>query len=265
MLKMNKVGVRMLPLERRKWIEVQMLQAGKIDIDEASKTLKVSAMTIRRDLKELEHEGKVIRTHGGAVSPNSLTDEVAYSSKESKNISHKRMIALKAVSFVKENATIIIDSGTTTLEVAKILKARNDLTIVTNDIKIASELIESSNKVIVTGGEMQQEIGALFGATTQQILEVIHADLLFLGAHAVSFDHGVTAPTFEKSLIKQMMIKAADKTWLLADHSKLEKQAFAKVCSFDKLEGIISDTEIDQSLQMKYESKIPFLIGGDRT
>lgn len=83
----------MLPLERRKWIEYQLQQYGKIDIDQVANTLGVSAMTIRRDLKELESEGKVVRTHGGAIASQALTTEVPYSSKESKNIMEKKAIA----------------------------------------------------------------------------------------------------------------------------------------------------------------------------
>ncbi|SFB01536.1 transcriptional regulator, DeoR family [Lentibacillus halodurans] len=253
----------MLPLERRNWLEQQILTHGKIDIEDLSKQLNVSSMTIRRDLKELENENKVIRTHGGAISPDSLITEVPYSSKKGKNINEKRSIALRASSIIKQGSTIILDSGTTTLELAKLLKSRDDLTIVTNDIKIAGELVSSLNKVIVTGGEMQKELGTLFGAVTQQILKVIHADLFFLGAHAVDINHGVTAPTFDKSLIKQMMIDASQETWLLADYSKFSKRAFSSVCSFSDLEGLITDLNIDSSLSYQLETKIPVLYGGE--
>lgn len=253
----------MLPLERRKWIEDQILINGKIDIESSSKQLNVSSMTIRRDLKELENEKKVIRTHGGAVSPESLITEVPYSSKKGQNINEKKTIALRAKSIIKPESTIILDSGTTTLELAKLLKGRNDLTIVTNDIKIAGELMSSLNKVIVTGGEMQKDIGALFGAATQHILKVIHADVFFLGAHAVDISRGVTSPTFDKSLIKQLMIDASKETWLLADYSKFGKKAFSNVCSLTDLDGVVTDSNLESSINNQIESSIPVLYGGE--
>ncbi|MET3696705.1 DeoR family transcriptional regulator [Bacillus oleivorans] len=251
----------MLPFERRKWLEQQIKLHKVIDIEDVSTKLNVSAMTIRRDLKELEKNGKVIRTHGGAISVDSFSEEIPYSSKITKNITEKKEISLKALQLIKENSTIILDSGTTTLELAKILKDRSDLTIVTNDVKIANELLESSNKIIVTGGELQQGIGALYGTATQEMLSIIHADIFFLGAHAIDLKHGVTAPTFEKSLIKQLMIKASEETWLLADFSKFNKKAFSKVCSLTEIEGIVTDSSIEPSIIKDYESKTKILYG----
>lgn len=251
----------MLPFERRKWLEQQIKLHKKIDIEEVSVKLSVSSMTIRRDLTQLEENGKVIRTHGGAISVDSFSEEIPYSSKITKNIAEKKGISLRALQLIKENSTIILDSGTTTLELAKLLKDRSDLTIVTNDVKIANELLESSNHVIVTGGELQQGVGTLYGTATQNMLSIIHADIFFLGAHAIDLEHGITAPTFEKSLIKQLMIKASEKTWLLADFSKFNKKAFSRVCSLTEIEGIVTDSGIQPSIGNEYGSKTNILYG----
>ncbi|MBT2217978.1 DeoR/GlpR family DNA-binding transcription regulator [Virgibacillus dakarensis] len=252
----------MLPIERRKWIEQELIVNKKIDIEEVSKKLNVSAMTIRRDLKELESNGKAIRTHGGAISVDSITEEVPYSSKKVKNNAEKRAVANKALSLIGENSTIILDSGTTTFELAKLLRDRSDLTVVTNDIKIANELLESPNKVIVTGGELQQGVGALYGSGTQKMLSIIHADLFFLGAHAIDLERGVTAPTFEKSLIKQLMLNAAEKTWILADYSKFNRKAFSNVCDLSEVEGIITNANVDSSIVEEYDNRTQILLGG---
>ncbi|ASS98007.1 MULTISPECIES: DeoR/GlpR family DNA-binding transcription regulator [Geobacillus] len=242
----------MLPKERREWIERQLMTQGKVDIEKLSQQLNVSTMTIRRDLAFLEREGKVVRTHGGAIHPQSLIQETPYSAKKEKNIGQKQAIARKAVEFIPENASIILDSGTTTFEVAKLIKHREDLTVVTNDIKIAAELMESSLKVIVTGGELQNQIGTLYGWPTQELLKNIRADLFFLGAHAVDVTSGVTAPTFEKSLIKKLMMQAAESTWLLVDSSKFNQKSFSLVCPLSELEGIITDTGLHQEDQCQY-------------
>lgn len=254
----------MLPLERRKWLEQQIIIDKKIDIDDVSRKLNVSAMTIRRDLNELESEGKLVRTHGGAVIGESLTKEMSYSSKKNKNKLQKQSIALKALSLIKENSTILLDSGTTTIELAMLLKDRKDLTIVTNDIKIGNELLNSSVKVLITGGVLQQEVGSLYGYIAQQFLDRIHVDLLFLGAHAIDLNYGVTAPTFEKAAIKQMMIKSAARTLVLADFSKFEKKAFANVCTLEKIDGIITDSRFDLPLRSNYEEKTSLFIGGEK-
>src|SRR5690625_3184112 len=152
-----------MPIERRKWIEEQLILNKKMDIEEVSNKLNVSSMTIRRDLTELEKKGKAIRTHGDAIYVDSITDETPYSSIVTNNNAEKKLIAKNALTLNRDNSTIILDSGTTTFELAKLLKDRDDLIIVTNDIKIANELLESPNKVIVTGGELQKEVGALYG------------------------------------------------------------------------------------------------------
>ncbi|MGG1290242.1 DeoR/GlpR family DNA-binding transcription regulator [Bacillus smithii] len=246
----------MLPKERRRWIELEIMNQGKVDIEKLSKQLNVSAMTIRRDLAELEKEGKVVRIHGGAIYPKSLIQETPYIEKKGKNIGQKKAIARRALEFIPKRANIILDSGTTTMEMAKLLKDREDLTIITNDIKIAAKLTESRLKVIVTGGELQNNVGTLYGWPTQEFLKNIHADIFFLGAHAVDIESGVTAPTFEKSFIKRLMIQAAETTWLLADSSKFNQKAFSFVCDLSIFEGIITDSGLSKEEKNRYEEYV---------
>ncbi|WP_144460820.1 DeoR/GlpR family DNA-binding transcription regulator [Siminovitchia fortis] len=246
----------MLPLERRNWIESQILANGKVEIEDLSNELNVSSMTIRRDLAELERLGKAIRTHGGAISPDSLIREVPYSSKESRNINQKKVIAKNALPLIPKNANIILDSGTTTLELAKLLKSRNDITVITNDIKIAVELMDSELKVIVAGGELQTNVGALSGWPTQEFFKKIHVDLFFMGVHAIDLKAGITSPSFEKSLIKKLMLDSAAATWALIDSSKFNKKSFSTVCPITSLEGIITDDGLDLDIREEYEEYV---------
>jgi DeoR/GlpR family transcriptional regulator of sugar metabolism len=241
----------MQPSDRRKWIYKKVTTEGKVEIDQLSEELDVSPMTIRRDLDQLEGSGQIIRVHGGAVAAKSLITETPFTTKESRYIVEKRVIAQKALGFIKEGQTILLDSGTTTRELAKLLATWRNLTVITNDIKIASELVDSKLKVIVTGGELQQEVGALFGPQTHYLLKQIHVDLFFLGAHAIDLNEGVTSPTFEKSFVKQLMINAAAKTWLVADSSKLNQKAFSKVCDLKELNGFITDDSLSDEDRQK--------------
>lgn len=250
----------MLPLERRQLILKQIRQEGKATIDQLSEKLNVSGMTIRRDLAQLEEEGKVVRTHGGAMSAKTLIAETPYSNKVSHRTSQKRAIAELAAKMVPQGAKILLDSGTTTIELARAIAWREDLTIVTNDVKIAIELLDSKSQVLTTGGDMQRGIGALLGPHAQNLLEQIRVDLLFLGAHAIELQAGITAPAMDKALIKKLMIDAAAETWVVADSSKFGQRSFVHVCSFSQIDGIVTDSEckeddrtaFEQHVKMKY-------------
>jgi DeoR/GlpR family transcriptional regulator of sugar metabolism len=234
----------MLPHERRKLILEKLIENEKISIEQLGEQLHVSTMTIRRDLAFLEEEEKIIRTHGGAILKKRLIAETSFQSKKAQNSDEKKKIAYTALNYIQDQSTILLDSGTTTLEIAKLLKNESNLTVITNDIKIASELLDSKLKVIVLGGELQNTTGTLFGTLTQQVLENLNVDIFFLGAHAIDFKAGVTAPTHEKAFIKKLMIKAAESTWLVADSSKLHQKSFTKVCDLSDIEGVITDDRI---------------------
>lgn len=246
----------MLPLERRQYILKRMREQGKVEIEQLSSELGVSGMTVRRDLALLEDEGKVIRTHGGALLAETLIPETPYSNKVSHRTVQKRAIAQLAARMVPKGAKLLLDSGTTTLEIARALAWRDDLTIVTNDIKIALELIESQSQVIATGGDMQQGIGSLIGAHAQHLLGSIQVDLLFLGAHAIHLQSGITAPALDKALIKKLMIDAASETWVVADSSKFGLRSFAHVCSLSRVDGIITDADCSKDTRSAFEQKV---------
>lgn len=244
------------PRKRRDLVKQRVVEEGKVEIEELAQQLNVSSMTIRRDLVQLEEEGFVIRTHGGAVLPKPLVTEMPFLAKEGQQIEQKRQVAKKAIPLIMEGQTILLDSGTTTLEIARHLKRMSTLTVITNDIKIAAELLDSKLKVIVTGGELQNDVGALFGPQTYQVLQSIHVDVFFLGAHAIDIDAGIMSPTFEKSAVKQMMIASAEKTWVVADSSKLNRKAFSKVCGFNQLAGLITDDEITEQTRRLFADVI---------
>jgi len=252
-------GDRMSPSKRKNEILQTLHKHGKVKIDDLSQLLDVSSMTIRRDLDILEKEGELIRIHGGAVLAKPLVQEVTFTQKESMELERKKDIAKKAVTFVKDGQTILLDSGTTTLEIAKLLKTRNNITVITNDIHIASFLLDSELKVIVTGGELQNNVGTLYGPQTDIFLQNVYVDILFLGAPAVDIKAGVTTPTLEKAMLKQLMIKAAEATWLVADTTKLDTKAFAKVCDLKELTGFITDDSISDEQTILYTNYIKII------
>lgn len=250
--------INLLPGNRKKIIMDELSIKGKVEILELVDLLDVSAMTIRRDLDELEKNKKLIRTHGGAALPQVIRIGHSFEPNLSENDLRKKEISKIAVTLVRDGVTVLLDSGTTTLEIAKLLKARCNLTIVTNDIKIATELTNSNLEVILLGGKVQTEDGVIVGSFAENMLENMFVDILFLSAHAVDAVHGITSANFEKASIKRAMIHNSEVVYLIVDAQKFGKKAFSKIADLDSITGIITDSTISKEEEdiLKRKSKL---------
>jgi DeoR/GlpR family transcriptional regulator of sugar metabolism len=245
---MLKEGEAMLPAERRNFMLEVLQKTGKIEIDLLATELNVSPMTIRRDLALLEEQGMAYRTHGGAVLHDGLLRETPYNTKEISKINEKRRIGKEAARLLKDGDVIILDAGTTTLEVARAIKDINDLTVITNDLKIALELSEGSNaKVFCMGGHVQKGLGTIYGSTAQDFLSDIRVNTCFLASSSIDLDWGISSPTIEKANLKKKMIKVADQVVLVADHSKFYKKSFARIAGIDVIDFIITDSSLEEN------------------
>ncbi|MFS0689379.1 DeoR/GlpR family DNA-binding transcription regulator [Sporosarcina sp. 179-K 8C2 HS] len=250
----------MSPKERRIKIIAILESYGKAEIAQLADMLEVTPMTIRRDFDVLEKQNKLIRTHGGAILTQALIRERTFASKSVLAVEEKKAIAVKAISFVSEGMTVLLDSGTTTLEIAKLLKSREHITVITNDIKIAAELMESRLEVIVIGGRLQTETGTLYGSLTKDILSSLHVDLFFLGANAIHSTFGVTTPSIEKSSLKRAMIRTAGQIILVADSTKFNQKSFSKICNLEVVSTIITDYNITDDILEKYNESVDIII-----
>jgi DeoR/GlpR family transcriptional regulator of sugar metabolism len=240
----------MLPAERRNHILIELQTKGKIEIEVLASELNVSPMTIRRDLAMLEEQGLAHRTHGGAVLYDSLLGETPYNTKEISNIEEKRRIGKAAAEFVKDGSVIILDAGTTTLEVARVIKHIRNLTVITNDLKIALELSEGTEtKVYCMGGQVQNGLGTIYGEHAQEFLSKIRVDTCFIATSSIDIEWGLSSPTIEKANLKRLMMRAADQVVLVADHSKFYKKSFARIAKVDELDIIITDQVVEDSFQ----------------
>lgn len=250
----------MSPRERRKLIMDTLELEGKVEIIQLSDVLCVTPMTIRRDFDVLEKQKRLIRTHGGAVAPQALIHERTFESKSVMAVEEKRAIALEAMSFVRDGMTVLLDSGTTTLEIARLLKLREQITVITNDIKIAAELMDSKLEVIVLGGRLQNDVGALFGSLTEDTLRSIHVDLFFLGANAVHSSFGITTPTIEKASLKRAMNRTAEQIILVTDSTKFNQKAFSKVCDLGDVTTIVTDDKLAEELKEMYSESVDIVL-----
>lgn len=228
--------------ERRRQIAALVASARAVSVTDLAARFGVSESTIRRDLRELEEAGLVERTHGGAVLPDLRRYEPSFHQKEGERRQEKEAIARVAARLVKDGDTIILDSGTTTLALARLLRGRTNLTVVTNSTVIAAELACAPGvEVVVTGGILKGRTLALVGAQVARFLSQVNVDRVFLGINGIHLEAGLTTPTLAEAETKQAMIRAAREVVVLADHTKLGRVTFAHVASLQEVHRLITD------------------------
>lgn len=231
--------------KRQQYIVNRVAEDRNVTIELLAAELNVSEMTVRRDLKELESKEQIIRTSNSILLKDSFLNEVPFVKKQLVNIEEKRLIAKKAMQFIKPNETILLDAGTTTLEICKLLKnADFTVRIITNDIKAAAELIDSHHEVIILGGTVQQNIGSMYGTQTIDVLNSIRVNVSFVGTQAMTIDEGIFAPTIERAKVKRLMMQCGQTVYLVVDSSKLNHTSFAKISDFSDFNAIITDDSI---------------------
>jgi DeoR family fructose operon transcriptional repressor len=231
--------------ERKKEITEYVQKNLRASVQELVSVFNVSESTIRRDLKDLEGDGVLKRTHGGAVFLETVNFEPNYKEKEIKFCNEKRNIAKKAASFIEDGDTILLDAGTTTLYLATELKRFSRLTIVTNSVVIANEVYGISGiEVFIIGGQLRQNTMALVGPLAQEYLDMLHVDKTFLGANGLTFKEGITTPNVLEAETKKKMISISDQTILLIDHSKIGRISFSKICGIQDIDKIVVDSDV---------------------
>lgn len=246
----------MLQAERRNFIVQYLNRNGKLIVEDIAKELNTSPMTIRRDLKYLEDNDLITRTHGGAISHNVLSDETPYNQKTKEYIEEKKRIAEFAVTLIEEGSTVILDAGTTNMEIARLLTDFKRLKVITTDLMIASFLSQYKGvEVYCTGGLIQGITGACSGPQAKDFLQNVYADIAFMGSRSIDVDFGVTTPSMEKVEVKKQMMKSADKVILVADHTKFGKKSFAKICSLEEVDYIVTDIGIGNDLLVRIQNK----------
>lgn len=242
--------------ERKSKIVVFVQQNARASVQELSHYLDVSESTIRRDLKELEDEKLLRRTHGGAVSLQSVNFEPTYSEKEDKLLLEKEAIAKKAAELIAEKDTILLDSGTTTFQLARQLKAFTKLTVVTNSMLIAQELEDHpAIEIVLVGGTLRKETLALVGPIADQAFNLIRVDKAFVGTNALDLEEGLTTPNLIEAATKRKMIQTAKQVILLTDHSKVGKVTFAKVADLNEIDVCIIDDGVDMAVVNELENR----------
>jgi DeoR/GlpR family transcriptional regulator of sugar metabolism len=204
----------------------------------------VDASTIRRDLDALTRDGHVRRTHGGARLTSGAID-LPYEIKQGERLAAKEAVGRAAAALVADGQSLAIDSGSTTYQLALALRARRDLTIVTNDLRVA-ELVSGfpSVRLLVTGGELLRSTFTLYGERAVAFVEELSVDFAFLGADAIDAEAGITNTNTIEVGLKRAMLAVAGATAVLADSSKFGRRALVRVAEAAEIDRIITDDEL---------------------
>lgn len=230
----------MLPATRRRTIIELVSENGGRSVDELSAELDVSKATIRRDLRHLDEQGVVERSHGGAVPITGVGQEQTYQQKGVQNLPEKAAIAERAVEEIVDGQVVFFDSGTTTMEVAKRASMDEPGVAVTNSPLVALELGSEDGEVKLTGGTLRGRTRALVGPTAEAFMERMQFDLLFLGTNAIDAD-GLMTPNEEEARIKRRMIERSERVVLVSDHTKLGERSFVRFADLADLDAFVTD------------------------
>jgi DeoR family transcriptional regulator, fructose operon transcriptional repressor len=235
-------------LAPRRWDNLRDLvrQSGVIRVEELCRQLGVSPATVRRDLDQLETGGLIRRVHGGAVSIESRLDEPLFDDKTSIAAREKHRIAEAALGFVENGDTIYLDGGSTVLELARLLRDRNNVTVVTNSLRAAHEMAGRGPRLILIGGELRRLSQTMVGPLTRHMLEGLHLDKAFMGTIGFSLNEGLTTTDPSEAYTKELVMSQARQTILLADSSKAGKVSFARAGRWEQLHILITDKRLDK-------------------
>jgi DeoR family transcriptional regulator, glycerol-3-phosphate regulon repressor len=253
----------MLAEQRHQYILSELDKHGALAVADLVRALAVSRETVRRDLNTLAERGLVTTTHGGALSVDSRIGhgEPHVDVREGENANAKQRIGVRAAAFVPDGASLIIDSGSTTLALARALQDRHRLCVYTNDWRIALVLgRRNGNRVTVLGGELAELEDAAFGLDTVQQLQQYHADFAFVGAGGISNDAHLTDYSRLAAEVRSRMIAAASCAIVVADHSKFGAVTPVRIRGFDAVRYLVTETAPDKALRRAIASRGPELI-----
>ena len=227
---------------------------GKVSVNELSEKFGISVVSIRNDLAHLEKKGLLIKTRGGAIKSQPVNFDLSLNQKLKINYTEKQKIGKKAIEFVKNGDSIVIDSGSTTLEVAKNLE-EFDINLITNSLPIADICADFKKvNVIIPGGELRSEMRSLIGPITLNTINELRCDIAFIGADSISIDSGIYTPLISEAAISRAMIKIAKKVIVVVDSSKFSRKSLAKISSLDYIDIIITDNNIKKEELSKLQS-----------
>ncbi|MDR0667361.1 MAG: DeoR/GlpR family DNA-binding transcription regulator [Prevotellaceae bacterium] len=236
--------------QRHRYILERLRKEGEVRVVDICNDLDVSQVTIRKDIKLLVRKNLLFRSHGSiSLLDPYLTRDVSVREKELIKVDEKIRIARKAASLIDDMDAIIIASGTTVLYLAKQLEAKQQLTVLTSALNVATVLCQNPTiEVIQLGGIVRKTSTSVNGPFIQQMLSQFSCSKLFLGVDGIDLEYGCTTSNLMEANANQHMIAAVQRTIILTDSSKFGKRGFGRICSFDKVHQIITDDKVSETV-----------------
>lgn len=245
----------MLAIERKNEILAKLRIEQRVLVSELSAHYGVTEETIRRDLEKLEREGYATKTYGGAIWGDSTKSDLSYTIRNKTNVEAKRHIAELVARLIVDGDHIMLDDSSTSLYIAKQLKDKKHLTVITNSIEIIMELADVKGwNIMSTGGTLKNDSLALVGHQAEQMISNFHVDKAIISCKGVDVTNGVTDSSEFHSLTKKAMMASAREKILAVDSSKFNKTSFVQIADFKDLDAIVTDSSPDTDWQEFFSS-----------
>lgn len=237
----------MLMEERREKILKELVSEGSVVVSDLAEEFGVSSETIRKDLAHLEAEGYLIKSHGGAtLKQNAL--ELSFGTRASENSEAKAAVARRAIELVPESSSVIVCTGSTTLELAKLLALRSGLKIFTDSLPVAMTLIQSDNEVFLFGGKLRDQSSSVYGGWTVEQIRMIEADMCFMGTDGFLNVDGPSSPSSSDAFVDREIIEHSERRYILADKSKFRRKSLYKICDWSDVTALITNAGAEEEL-----------------
>ncbi len=228
---------------------------GQVDVASLSRDLGVSEVTIRNDLTKLEQKNLLIKARGGALKVDRVAADFSIQDKNKQHLAEKQRIGKAACGLIEAGETIILDSGTTTMELARNLNKDIPLTVITNALNIAEQLAEYHNlNVMVPGGVLRKNSLSLVGSSAEAGFRNYFCDKLFLAVDGFNMIHGLSTPNVEEAHLNRVMIEISKQVIVVADSSKFHKRSFAFIAPISEVDTLITDSGIQPEDKQKLEN-----------
>jgi DeoR family transcriptional regulator, fructose operon transcriptional repressor len=232
--------------ERQLWIVERARTNGRVEVAALAEELRVTTETVRRDLTTLERHALLRRVHGGAIPIERLGFEPALAARDTVLTAEKERIARLALAELPDEGTILLDAGTTTARLADALPSDRELVVLTNALPIAMSLSVRPNiTVLLLGGRVRGRTQAAVDAWALQALADSYVDVAFIGTNGISPERGLTTPDTTESAVKRAMIRAARRSVVLADHTKVGQDHLSRFAALDEIDTLITDSGLD--------------------
>lgn len=246
----------MYDIERQQKILTILSDNKPHSVYKLAETLYTSGATIRRDLAKMEQKGLVTRTFGAVIlNPHPTNKEISFELREKSNITEKRILCQKAIEYIKDNSSIFIDSSSTLLHIVPFLNNFKNLTIITNGLFIANEIIANTKcNLYLCGGNVQANTNSILGPMAFNSIKNFHADVFLMSCGGFDFDFGISEFTVDSATIKKAMIQNSEKTILLVDHSKITKKVLFNTCQLKDIDVLITNAKFNDEQRKIIES-----------